>query len=336
MVQERIRCLVPVLPDRFAIAKYLAWIDAHYWGSNFGGCVQELERRLSEKYNGAHVVTVASCTAGLELVWERLKRLGDEDRVTMPAFTFPASVLAPARMGFEIDFCDVDKHTWTAPPVAGFGLPEIGSPLDAAAAFGEQEVGRYQTAVFSLHSTKIVGAGEGGYIVTHDAREAEEYRRMSNFGIENYVSRGPGTNAKLSEYHAAVGLAALDAYRREPWLELFDDYKRLLPRSVKQQRRPRGVYPILSVKLPCPVEPVREYLKARGIETRRWYYPCMAEHPNFLVENWREELPVTADLCDHLIGLPWHLHLSQDDVARVCEELAAALEHVRDGLGVPL
>jgi dTDP-4-amino-4,6-dideoxygalactose transaminase len=278
-------------------------------------------------------VTCANATVGLEMAYT-LKMLQGFRKIELPALTFPATWLAANRSGLEIVPIDVDPDTWVAAGVSGFGVPTYGPVVDAAGAFGEQSVPivrQGMTAVFSLHATKPLGCGEGGYIVTWSDWEAEQLRQMSNFGIVDGRSVGPGTNAKMSEYHAAMALAALDAWDREPWLQLYDWYDRLLPSCVVKQKRPRGVYSLLPVKTRAPAQEVTDRLAAAGIETRRWYCPPMHKHPMFEKPGNRKErrarpvnLPVTDDLAEHLLGLPYHLHLTEADVAQVCEELERA------------
>lgn len=317
------------MPTADRLLPYLRKIDRNRWYTNFGPLVLELEKRLSRQYGGAHVVTTSSGTSALQLALLHVKDAGFE-LVGFPALTFPATALAAHYVGLQVLLDDVDPDTWSCGYVAAFGLPGHGPGIvDAAGAFGEQIVAVGTTACFSLHATKALGAGEGGYIVTHDAEAADYYRRMSNFGIlprTNGRSEGRGINAKMSEYHAAVGLASLDIWDREPWLQLFDWYAENLPEPVVQQKRPRGVYPMIAVKLPCAVEPVMEAMAAAGIETRRWYNPCLAEHPLFSVKDWRKKLPVTADLSDHLLGLPYHTYLTEHDVARICAALRRAIK----------
>lgn len=333
---HRIKLLVPKMPTTDALIPYLRRIDEARWYTNFGQLEQELRARLSERYGGAHVVTTSSCTAGLELAFELRKQMGLES-VTISPLTFQATALAAHRAGLRVDFRDPDHDTWSDGTVAVFGLPAYRGPIvDAAAAFGEQKVPQDLIAVFSLHATKAIGAGEGGFIVTHNAGEAEELRRMTNFGFLDGsraarfgvtwgVSRGPGTNAKLSEYGAAVALASLDAWDRAPWLQLFDWYEKHLPAYAKRQDRPRGVYPIMAVKLPVAAMETGLRLAALGIETRRWYYPPLNQHQLFAA-GARGSYPVTEDLGRHLLGLPYHLFLTEEDVARVCASLRSAVE----------
>ncbi len=326
-----IKLLVPNLPTTDALIPRLRKIEEARWGSNWGVNVIELEDTLSIKYDGAYIVTTSSCTAAIEIVLRHAKECGIES-VGFPALTFPATYLAARNAGLEVLLDDVDPETWCGSYVSLWGVPTTGEFIDAAGAFGEQTVPPGMTAAFSLHATKMVGAGEGGYIVTHDRYAAKQFRAMTNFGLHDGVSISHGTNAKMSEYAAVVALCSLEAYDREKWLQLHDWYEKYLPSNVGQQKRPRGAYPIMSVKLPVPVEPVMKRMRADGFETRRWYTPVLTEHPLFYEQHWRERLPVTAQLADRLLGLPWHLYISENDVMDVCASLERAIAH---GAGLP-
>jgi len=335
-MKRPIKLLVPWMPTTERLLPYLRRIDGAQWYTNFGVLERELRTRLEKKY-GAYVVTVSSCTAGLELMYRHLHRDLGMQEIGLPSLTFPATIMAAEREGLQVKFEDVDPLTWTHPAVAGFGASVEGEWIDAAAAFGEQEVRHFatnygQTAVFSLHATKPVGAGEGGYIVTHDSHLAHKFRLQTNFGIDQTAGDRRcvhwGTNAKLSEYHAAVALASLDAYDRPSWQQLDMCYRtHLYGVPVVQQLRPVGAYPILAVKLPhlggsiIPAMLIGTILNSRGIETRRWYWPQMHSY----YPGVQPELPETQDLGNRLLGLPYHLWLSEDDVAYVCENLADVL-----------
>lgn len=326
-----IKVLTPKMPSIDAALKYIRKSEEAKHYTNFGPCVKELEGRLSEKY-GAHVVSVANATVGLELVYT-LKLIEGYREIELPALTFAATWLAANRSGLGIKPIDVDKDTWIAPGVAGFGVPSVGPVIDAAGAFGEQQVRKGEIVVFSMHATKSMGSGEGGFICTHFKDEADTLRQISNFGIDKGMSIFWGTNAKLSEYAAAMALASLDAYDREAWCQLYDWYDRHLPVSVVKQKRPRGVYTLMPVKLPVPAQPVLERMRELGVETRRWYTPTLDQHPMFQKMGNRAHrranpvhLPVTKHLAEHLIGLPYHLFLTESDIKQVCEVLEESME----------
>jgi hypothetical protein len=110
-------------------------------------------------------------------------------------------------------------------PVAPFGHPvdvaawdrfdeqtRLPVVIDAAAGFDAPPPGRIPTVV-SLHPTKILGAGEGGFIVAPDKALVVEIERRSNFGfIGGREARVAATSAKLNEYNAIVALASLDVW----------------------------------------------------------------------------------------------------------------------------
>jgi len=69
--------------------------------------------------------------------------------------------------------------------------------------------------VVSLHATKALGIGEGGFVASTDHALIGAVARCCNFGfLGSRETRVPAFNAKMSEVHAAVGLAALDGWPR--------------------------------------------------------------------------------------------------------------------------
>jgi len=355
--------LVPDMPSREELAPYLARIDQARWYSNFGPLVKELEVRLAQMLapgSSATVVTVSNATLGLELALLALK-LPPRARVLLPAVTFVASAASIVRAGLEPVLCDVDEASWlltpeiarrltkqwnidAVMPVSTYGCPqdgdawdrfnaETGLPvvLDAAGAFGNQAIAQRTSAVFSLHATKTLAAGEGGFVVSENGAVPERVRTLTNFGITvpGGLVRSAGTNAKLSEYHAAAALAALDGWpaRRARRVELHRRFLAALARHCPEaglQRRPAdGVYSIMPLLLPqgCNAQVVLEALAGRGIETRRWYCPTIERHPAFSNCPVAGELRVAATLNDRLLAVPYHVFLSDPDIEAVCGEL---------------
>jgi dTDP-4-amino-4,6-dideoxygalactose transaminase len=156
----------------------------------------------------------------------------------------------------------------------------------------------------------------------------------SNFGFEEGRVRVAGTNAKLSEYHSAIALAALDAWpehaRRR--LALAELYARALsPLNDHLELHDGGtawVRSVLVVRLRAGVdEDTLARLAALGVETRRWYWPPLHGHPAFAKCRRSDDLPHTVALSEQLLGIPFHLRLPDDAPERV----AAALGSVLDG-----
>jgi dTDP-4-amino-4,6-dideoxygalactose transaminase len=201
--------------------------------------------------------------------------------------------------------------------------------VDAAGAVGYQKVGLTTSAVFSLHATKPLAVGEGGFFATAAEEGARRVRTASNFGFEDGEVIHPGTNAKLSEYHAAVGLAALKAWpaRAARRLAIYQAYAAALDRpdlrSAVTLATRSSASPNLCVRMHRGnVDRTVSRLAESGIETRRWYWPPLHRHPGFADLPRVGSLEVTETLADQLLGLPFHLELKPDDPARVSEALA--------------
>lgn len=353
-----IKSLVPDLPPPDSLVPYLAEIDATRWYSNFGPLNDRFEQEAAGLAGVPHAVTAANATLALMLAL-RVMGLEPGARVLVPAITFPATLLAVEDAGFVPVIADVDRASWeltpqiasqaartttvdAVMPVAVFGYAldaegwaewaqQSGIPviLDAAAAFGAQTVPYGIVAVFSLHATKPLGIGEGGLFVTHDEEQARRFRALTNFGFD--LSRGviarSGTNAKLAEILAAVGLAQLT--RRSEVLSrrvsVFEAYKEAFASlSVPVSMRACGTLPATLMVDAGPHKPaMQSKLADAAIQSKDWYLPALQNHPAFKNSEWVSDLSVSAELEARLIGLPFHGFMSVDDVKRVAETLAS-------------
>jgi dTDP-4-amino-4,6-dideoxygalactose transaminase len=364
----RIPVLLPSLPSAQAVLPYLLEIDSNRRYTNFGPLVQRFEARIVRELNGigrVQAVTACNATAALELTLAAMN-LPSDARVLLPATTFVASASAILRAGFHPLFSDIDGDNWLLTPsiaqqvldytafdavmaVAAFGCAQdvdawdrfqalTGVPvlIDAAGAFGNQQIGVRTPAVFSFHATKALGCGEGACLVAQDHDLVDNVRQLSNFGINTQGGAVTmvGTNAKLSEYHAAIGLASLDRWPdlRRQYQALAQLYaeklRRHCPVVTLQQRPSEGVYPILPVRMPRDISAIQisVLLEDAGVETRRWYCPPLYDHPAFRTCKQCGPLTNVDDLSARLLGLPFHLTLSEADVDFICVTLAAALE----------
>lgn len=309
--------LRPDLPTAAELRPYLEQIDASGQYTNDGPLVRALEARLGG-------VCVANATLGLELAARYVFR---EGVVRVPAFTFPATLTVVLRAGLTPVLCDIDPSTWEVAEVddrtlnvCPFGfVSKRGGPLVDAAAVAPGP--QLANCVVSLHATKPLPAGEGAVVYGSD--DLKDYvRHARNFGFEwGLIHYEGGTNAKMSEYHAAVGLASLNRYpalaakRRQvaAW------YEAKLPTGVTWKTYQGGtVYPVL---LDDPGRAAIA-LRAEGIETRQWYYPALDGHPAFYnVET--EDLSNAHAVSRRLLCLPFHTYMTEADVDRVCEVLCA-------------
>lgn len=364
----RLPLLVPFMPQADQLEPYLRKIDQNRHYTNFGPLCLEFESRLrplvDPQPKSLHLTSVSNCTLGLELALQTLG-LRAGARVLIPAITFVATATAVVRAGMQPVIADVDPGSWALTPaiaaeavqagladavmpVATFGYRHDvaawdaftsthGVPvvIDAAGALGNQGVGATTDVVFSFHATKSLGAGEGGAVCSGDARRVESIRRLSNFGIDTGISMltALGTNAKMSEYHCALGLASLDMWTRikAERLELAHRYARALgdrvPALRLQQKDPDGVYPLLAILVPerTSAADAARFLDARGIDSRRWYCPPLQRHPALAGAARSGSLAVSEDIGERIIGLPFFVGMDEAQVERVVSALASWL-----------
>ena len=239
-------------------------------------------------------------------------------------------------------------------PVAVYGIPlpaaewdefseETGIPVifDAAAAVESQQVPRLGLVAHSLHATKPFGVGEGGLLVSRSAEIISRARQHANFGMIERICHANGSNTKMSEYHAAVGLAQLSRWdgvkkRRSLVLDLYRRHSVSMKKDV-------SLHPLVNqVVAPCLMfllrQPAAERIvdegRKMGIGFHRTYLPPLYHHPYFnqlsLVDSSGMELPANASsehkrhhmpnserLKEHLLGVPFHPIMDDASVAAV-------------------
>jgi len=354
----------PKLPTAAEILPYLETIDAHRWYSNWGPLVTRLEEQLARRLSvpNESVVSTANCTAGLTVAL-LAREVPAGLFCIMPSWTFAATPHAARAAGLIPWFHDVDPATWALNPnavadsikqmhprpgaviaVSPFGAPidiqaweafedHTGIPVivDAAAGFDTVRASKIPCVV-SLHATKILGAGEGGFVATTEARLADRLRACCNFGFrDSRIAMAPAMNAKMSEYHAAVALASLVAWpsTRAQHIGISQSYRETLaalPEVALQPGRAAGwVSSTTSVVLPsCSAASISQRLAQAGIETRAWWGAGCHVQRAFR-ECPRGALPVTEDLGGRVLGLPHFPGLRQCDIEAVAGALAETL-----------
>ena len=352
-----LKILVPTLPGFDELEPWLRRVDVNRQYTNFGPLNCELERQLAILIGAEHAVTVSSGTSGLELTLSGL-HLKPGSRVLVPSMTFPATATAIVRAGLTPVFGDIDDQALVMTPriarraasdfefhavltVAIHGYvhdagewdaftAETGIPvlIDAAGVVGRQPIGSTTSAVFSLHATKPLAAGEGGIVATQDEALARRVRSLSNFGFEKGRVHSAGTNAKLSEYHAAVALAALSRWPKtlSQWMSLYDAYARALDAlGPDLQLATRREAPSnLCIQLRQPIKhDLIQALSDAGIETRRWYWPPVHMHPAFCDYPCFGSMYNTNIAGEILLGVPFHLRMNLSDIERVCMNLCS-------------
>jgi dTDP-4-amino-4,6-dideoxygalactose transaminase len=360
----RIPVLRPKLPQIDKALPYLRRIDETRLYSNFGPLNLELEHRLADHFKlpEGGVVTVANATLGLTAALNASRpRAGGQ--CLMPAWTFVASPHAAVLAGLRPYFLDLEAEEWTITcdqlrrrlpslqeepsammPVVPFGetidlaswdklAEQTGIPVivDAAAGFDGLRPGR-SPCVVSLHATKAVGAGEGGFVASSDIELMKRVRACTNFGF--YGSRNalyPAANAKLSEYSAAFALAALDEWpiARAEFLNRGQKYRSAFTVSNSGPFRPGFAEEWISstcvITLPDgSAADLGEALAKEGIETRQWWGRGAHAHPA-TGSFGHDSVPVTERVSASAIGLPFFRDLTDAAIRTVAEVVSHTL-----------
>jgi dTDP-4-amino-4,6-dideoxygalactose transaminase len=349
----------PRLPTADAIAPYLRRIDQSHWYTNGGPLVQEFEERLADHLGEGtgYVATVANATIGLT-VSLLAHELPPGTLCMVPAWTFAASAHAIQLAGLIPWIVDVSPTSWAlepdlarqffrdAPgkisavmPVSPFGAPidydawesfsddtGVALVIDSAGAFDTVRA-TSMPAVVSLHATKLLGIGEGGFVVTTNADFIEEIQKRINFGFWNTrESTVRSMNGKISEYAAAVGLASLDLWKtiRADFERVARNYRAALPSDLVLQEGFGDHWVSSTVMVMADdADATARALTAHGIGTRRWWGGGLHRHGAF------EKLPRgkaknTDMLVERVIGLPCWRDLPNKAIKDVCTAVRSA------------
>jgi dTDP-4-amino-4,6-dideoxygalactose transaminase len=352
----------PYLPSRERLDKYIDRIYESAWLTNRGPLLQELESRLSEFLDVQHVILVANGSLALQLAYKALELTGEV--ITTP-FTFLATSSTLVWEGLTPVFADISpeslnldpkkiealisKKTSAIVPVHVYGNPcdvEAIQSLadkhglkviyDAAHAFGVRFKGRSilkygDVSILSFHATKIFHTIEGGAVVTNDPKIAERLRQLINFGLSGpeTIERA-GTNAKMNEFEAAMGMAVLDemetviSQRASVWEEYINNLPSglELPRWAEGATRNHSYFPVL-FKDEAQLLHSRKLLESSGYVTRRYFYPSL-DGVGALSQQ-EVSCPVSRDVAKRVLCLPIFPGLTRADIKGLIEILKESL-----------
>jgi dTDP-4-amino-4,6-dideoxygalactose transaminase len=340
------------------------------WLTNSGPCVEELEKGLQELLAVRHCDCMCNATDALQLAMRAMEMSGE---VIVPAFTFIATAHAVQWLGFTPVFCDVDPLTHTIDPArveelitprtTGIvGVHLWGQPcniealediakrhdlkllFDAAHAFNcswrGRMIGNFGGAeVFSFHATKFFNTFEGGALATNNEELAWRAQRMRNFGFVGMDRTDAlGTNAKMSEASASMGLTNLEslphfietnrrnyiAYRRG--FEGIPGIRMLEYDSAEKRNYQYIVLEIDDSQTVLSRDAIRDIFWAENILARRYFYPgCHRMQPYASnLTNIPGHLPVTEKLAHSVLVLPTGTSVTVDQVEVICGILRLA------------
>lgn len=366
----------PNIPDKRRVMELLEGVLDRRWLTNNGPCVLELEQRLAEYLGVKHVLAMCNATVGLEIAIRAAELTGE---VIIPSYTFIATAHALQWQQITPVFCDIDPRTHCIDPsrveemitprtsaiigVHLWGRPCVPEQLaeiaarrglklmfDAAHAFGCSHRGRMigglgLAEVFSFHATKFFNTFEGGAVVTNDDNLADRMRLMRNFGFagfDNVVY--VGTNGKMSEPSAAMGLAGLEQLPRvvETNLRHYERYRAGLAgvrglSLIDYDRAERNNYQYIVVEVDAAQAALTRdefvaILHAERVLARKYFWPaCHNMQPyRALFPHSHLMLPDTKLVADRVFLLPTGTGVDADAIESICGIIATASRHASE------
>ncbi len=357
----------PNLPpfEEFTRHVQVAW--DRRWLTNGGALHQQLEAALENRF-GAPISLFNNATIGLMAACAVLDLKGEV--ITTP-FSFIATSHALLWNNLKPVFVDIDPKNLNIDParieaaitdktsaimaVHCYGHPcdvavieaiakkhNLKVIYDAAHAFdvdvnGKNIVQYGDLSVLSFHATKVFNTFEGGAIICRDANMKTRIEQFKNFGIVDELSiEETGLNGKMSEAHAAMGLAQLphmreyrtgrknvDAlYRRE-----LSDMRGIGLLESSADRPNYAYFPVLvGDGFPISRDVLFEALKEKNIIARRYFYPLISDFSMYknLPSSAPQNLPVAAKAAQQILCLPIYPDLSEAEQMRVIDVIKKA------------
>lgn len=341
------------------------------WFTNDGPCVREFEQRICDYVGVEHAVAMCNATIALEIA---IRAADLEGEVIIPSYTFVATAHALQWQQITPVFCDIDPdthcidpaklermitprttgiigaHLW-GQPCAIEELQEIADRrgltllFDAAHAFACTHRGRMignfgRAEVFSFHATKFINAFEGGAVVTNDEALAQKMRLMRNFGFADLDQViHPGTNGKMPEICAAMGLTSLESLNEiltinhrnarayEAMLRGLPGLRLWQPDALGQRNRQYVVVEVDSDVAGLQRDDIVELLRAENCLARRYFWPgvhnmepyrSLYPHAHLLLES-------TKEVAARVFLLPTGSAIDAGDIDTIGEVLWTAL-----------
>jgi len=364
LFKEELHVGRPNIGDKKALFSRISKALNRKWLSNEGPLVRELENRISNYLKVKNVIAMCNATIALQVTISALKLTGE---IILPSFTFIASAHALKYAGITPVFCDIDPMTHnidtnkideliTSKTSAILGVHLWGRPCspiklekiakennlyliyDSAHAFGSGYknimIGNFgDIEIFSFHATKFINSFEGGIVTTNNDSLAKKIRRFHNFGYNEIgVIEGLGTNAKMHEISAAMGLTSLEnislfiktnynnylIYKNEltgidgiKFIEYDKNEKNNFQYIVLEiQERNDGFSRDLLLKL----------LTKENILVRRYFYPgCHYIEPYYSeLKDSSQSLDETNILSQRILQLPTGMSINKEDIIKIC------------------
>jgi len=352
--------------------KYITDAVSTGWISSSGGYIEKFEKAFAKYCGVKYAVAVTNGTVALHLALVSLG-IGTGDEVIIPSFTMIATAFAVTYKGAVPVFVDADKDTWNIDtkkieekiskktkailPVHIFGLlcnmdainriareNKLFVIEDAAEAHGAEsgnkKAGNFSDiAAFSFFANKNITTGEGGMIVTNSEELYKKVKYYKNMcfpvnGRRTYIHEDIGYNYRMSNLHAAIGLAQVekaDSYKKRR-IENGKLYRKYLNgidglTFQKENKRILNVYwmnglIINSTKYGKSRDSLVSYLKDQGVDTRL-FFTGMHKQPSLIKYGCdiNGDYTITEYLTENGFYLPSSSSLTESEILGICDHI---------------
>ena len=327
------------------------------WMTNRGELVKELELKISNLLKTNYVLAMTNGTLPIQIA---LKALDLKGEVITTPFSYVATTSSIVWEGATPVFVDIDpeyltiderqiekaitKQTTAILATHVYGNPchveeikriadcyNLAVIYDGAHCFGIEYKGQSlfnygDVTTCSFHATKVFHTGEGGAAFCNSKSVYDKIYYHHNFGHASIESfKGLGTNAKMSELQAAMGLAVLPYFDEivDNRRKITDYYDAKLDFSKYQKPKWRdgathnySYYPIV---FDSESELLKHYNKLMDnhIYARRYFYPSLETLPYVKSNN----CSVASDIAKRILCLPLYPDLQLKDQNQIIKNL---------------
>ena len=324
-----------------------------------GPLVQRLEKEICTKLGLQNLVAVSNGTIALQMA---IKALGLKGEIITTPFTWIATVSAIKWEGCTPVFCDIDHKTLNIDtakieehitdktvgimPVHVFGNPcnidiieEIGRKYslkiiyDAAHAVGSTYMGKSlleygDISAASLHATKLLNTAEGGCCITKDVKLHEKLKRIRFFGHNEEKNDiiEDGFNGKMTEVHAALGLANMK-YHDEVLADRKNKYNYYLDKLQENtdlgfQQTELGesnfsYFPVIFKNKETLIN-TQTRCNRRGIFPRKYFHPSVNTFSKILE---KQICPISEEVAQRILCFPLYWKLEYDKIDIVIDAI---------------
>lgn len=331
--------------------------------TNNGQMVRRLEKELKDILKVEYLLAVANATLGLQLAIKALDLTGE---IITTAFSFVATCSSINWQNCKPVFVDIDPETFNidvnkieskisdrtsailgvhvfSNPCDIYAIEEIAKKhnlkviYDAAHSLfvnydGKSILEFGDISVVSFHAVKLFNTIEGGACITKSIELAEKIEQLRNFGFDKAGAiNSTGLNAKMTELHAAMGLASLkyiDEIKRKR-REKHNLYKELLSKNkdigfqkVNEKQYNYSYMPVLFPDEKTLLSVLKK-LNENNIFPKRYFYPSL----NNLKINLetKDKFPIAENISKRILCLPLYHTLEDSEIENICKIILKTL-----------